>query len=79
MTVQAGLRDDLWHWLLEQGWRELTYRPDRRRYHSVPATCVSELIDAPAEKRRLVLAFAVERASPIISDPNAAPSGVMRY
>ena len=78
MTVQAGFSDDLWRWLLKQGWRELRYRPDRRHYHSVPSTCVSELIDGAAEKRRLVLAFAVEIASPIIGDPNATPSGVTR-
>jgi len=81
MTVQAGFSDELWHWLLEQGWRELRYRPDRRHYRAVPATCVTELIDASAEERPLMLAAAVERASyrPIIGDPNAVPSYVARH
>ena len=73
MTVQAGFSDELWLWLLEQGWRELRYRPDRRHYLAVPAGCVTELIDASAEERPLVLAAAVARASfrPIIGDRNA--------
>lgn len=81
MTVQAGFSDELWHWLLEQGWRELRYRPDRRHYRAVPATCVTELIDASAEERPPMLAVAVERASyrPIIGDPNAVPSYVARH
>jgi hypothetical protein len=63
MTVQAGFSDELWHWLLEQGWREVRYRPDRRQYRGVPASCVTELIDASAEERPLVLASAVAKAS----------------
>jgi hypothetical protein len=51
MTIQAGFSDELWRWLLEQGWREVTHRPDRRHYRAVPASCVTELIDAPAEER----------------------------
>jgi len=81
MTVQAGFGDELWHWLLEQGWRELTYRPDRRHYRAVPASCVTELIDASIEERPLVLACAVARASfrPIIGDPSALPSYIVRH
>jgi len=76
ITVQAGFSDELWHWLLEQGWRELTYRPDRRHYRVVPASCVTELIDATAEERPLVLAAAVARASfrPIIIGDSATRS-----
>jgi len=32
MTIQAGVSDDLWEWLMGQGWRELRYAPDRRHY-----------------------------------------------
>lgn len=62
MTIQAGMSDDLWRWLLEQGWREPSYRADRRRYRDVPPTCVTELIDAAAEGRPRALSLAVERA-----------------
>jgi hypothetical protein len=81
MTVPAGFSDELWHWLLEQGWRELSYRPDRRHYRVVPASCMTELIDASAEERPLVLSLAVARASfrPIIGDPDAVPSYVVRH
>lgn len=63
MTVQAGMSDELWHWLLEQGWREPAYRPDRRRYREVPSTWVTRLIDAPAESRARILEAAVENAA----------------
>jgi len=63
MTVQAGMSDDLWRWLLEQGWREPAYRPDRRRYREVPSTWVTRLIDAPPEARARILVGAIENAA----------------
>ena len=36
MSVQAGLSDSLWRWLTKQGWREVMFRPDRRRYATSP-------------------------------------------
>ncbi len=63
MTIQAGMSDDLWRWLVQQGWRELTYRPDRRHYREVPSTWATRLIDAPLELRAQVLAAAVAKAS----------------
>jgi len=80
MTVQAGVSDELWHWLMDQGWREARYAPERRHYRAVPASCMTELIDASAEERPLVLALGVAGASlrPIIGDPNALPSYLVR-
>jgi hypothetical protein len=46
IIVQAGMSDSLWQWLAQQGWREVTYRPDRRRYLEIPHAFVTELIDA---------------------------------
>jgi len=63
MTIQAGMSEELWRWLAGQGWRELTYRGDRRRYRDVPKSCVTELIDAHPEDRAQALAAAVEQAS----------------
>ncbi|HXY05349.1 MAG TPA: hypothetical protein VEI05_02280 [Burkholderiaceae bacterium] len=63
MTVQAGMSNELWRWLMQQGWRELTYRPDRRHYREVPLTWVTRLIDAPAELWSQVLAAAVAKAA----------------
>lgn len=63
MTVRSGMTDALWRWLLEQGWREVTVRPDRRRYKDIPTTYVTHLIDAPGnEERARVMAIAVAHA-----------------
>ena len=80
ITIQAGMSDQLWRWLLEQGWRELRYRPEHRRYRDVPAICVRQLIDAPAAVRQQALNAAAGRAShrPILGDPNALPSYLSR-
>ncbi len=80
ITVQAGLSDELWTWLLDEGWRELTYRPDRRHYREVPSSWVTRLIDALPEARGPVLDAAVAKASirPTLGDPNVLPSYVTR-
>jgi hypothetical protein len=62
MTVQAGMTGELWRWLQEEGWRELTYRPDRRRYCEIPTESVAELIECAEEERRNVLHSCIERA-----------------
>ena len=62
MTIQAGMSDALWAWLLEQGWRESTYQPDRRRYRDVPSAWVTRLVDASPEECAKVLQSAVEHA-----------------
>ena len=62
MTVQAGIAAELWRWLQDAGWREITYRPDRRHYCEIPTECVSELIECAAEERRRLLDSCIERA-----------------
>lgn len=62
MVVQAGLDRELWGWLQDQGWREVTVRPDRRLYREVPSSWVTLLIDAPPEQREAVLKAAVTNA-----------------
>jgi hypothetical protein len=81
MTIQAGVTDELWEWLMERGWRELRYAPDRRHYRVVPAVRVTKLIDSPPELRPLVLSVAVSHASvrPIIGDPTALPPYIMLH
>ena len=80
MTIQAGLTDELWEWLMGRGWRELRYAPDRRHYLVVPAHYVTDLIDAPKELRSRLLTIAASHASlrPIISDPIAPPRYSLR-
>ena len=62
MTVQAGMTVDLWSWLQSQGWREVLFKGDRRRYRDVSTEMAMELIDAPPERREEVLAQAIENA-----------------
>ena len=55
LTVQAGLSDELWNWLLDGGWRVVTHRPDRRRYRDISWSRVTRLIDCePADRERLL-------------------------
>jgi hypothetical protein len=80
MTMQAGLEEELWQWLQDQGWRELSYCPDRRRYRDIPTSWVTRLIDATPEERNDLLASAMARASlrPKLRDPRVLPSYVVR-
>ncbi len=63
MTIQAGMSEDLWRWLMERGWREPAHKPDRRAYREIPPSWVTELIDAAPEEREQMLAGAVANAS----------------
>lgn len=63
MTVQAGMTDGLWRWLVKEGWREIIFRPDRRRYRDIPAAYVTRLIDSTADERDRVLAASIANAT----------------
>jgi hypothetical protein len=75
MTIQAGMSDHLWHWLLEQGWREATFQPDRRRYRDIPSAWVTRLIDATPEVCARVLDAAVDKA---VFRPSLRAAGTAR-
>jgi hypothetical protein len=62
MTVQAGMSSELWAWLQREGWREITFRPDRRTYREIPSTWVTRLTDCPADERERILAQAIAEA-----------------
>jgi hypothetical protein len=62
MTVQAGMTAELWNWLQDAGWREITYRPDRRHYCEIPTERVYELIECAADERRNLLDSTIEHA-----------------
>lgn len=62
MTVQAGMNSELWAWLQREGWREITFRPDRRTYREIPSSWVTRLVDAAPEDRERVLAQAIAEA-----------------
>lgn len=63
MTVRSGMTDQLWSWLLDQRWREVAVRPDRRRYKDIPTAFVTRLIDAVTnEERARVMEYAIANA-----------------
>jgi len=62
MTVQAGMPVELWGWLQTQGWREVLFKGDRRKYRDIPTDWAMQLIDCPPERREEVLAQAIENA-----------------
>jgi hypothetical protein len=59
MVVQAGMSDELWLWLMDQGWRVEHHRPDRREYREIPVSFVTRLIDADPRFREKMLYEAV--------------------
>jgi hypothetical protein len=62
MIVPAGMSDELWEWLMDQGWREVTYRPDHRIYRQVPISLATQLVDADKELRMSLLDRAMAQA-----------------
>jgi hypothetical protein len=61
--VQSGLSDELWDWLQELGFREITYSPDRRRYRDLPKSIVTRLYDASREEWRPLLKQAIREST----------------
>lgn len=69
ITVQAGLTEATWNWLVEQGWREDAFRNNRRRYREVPPSLVAELFDASDPDERALLlrqAIAAAQLRPVV-------------
>ena len=63
MTVRSGMSDSLWRWLLDEGWREVVVRLDRRHYKDIPSAYVTRLIDSEVnEERKRVLTAAIANA-----------------
>ncbi len=55
MTVQAGLSDDLWYWLVALGWRELAPGGSRLQLKPLATNLVTRLFDAqPADRERIL-------------------------
>ncbi len=63
MTVQAGLSDDLWHWLVGLGWRELAPGENRLQLKPLATTLVTRLFDAQPEERERVLVNAIRQVT----------------
>lgn len=63
MFAPIDLDDELWNWLLERGWRESTFWPERRRYREAPISSIEDLLVVPGELRAVVLRDALARAA----------------
>jgi hypothetical protein len=63
MTVQAGLSDDLWQWLVKLGWRELQPRENRLHFKPLPTALVTRLFDCADDDRERVLLAAIREAA----------------
>lgn len=80
MSVQAGLSDDLWQWLVKLGWRELGPRENRLQLKPLPTALVTRLFDCSPEERERILLAAIRQtasaASTKVIVPDRAPSRV---
>jgi hypothetical protein len=63
VTVQAGMSEGVWQFLVQAGFREASHRPDRRHYRDVPPSLIAELFDAPPEEWKALLMVALQEAS----------------
>ena len=71
LTLKSAMSDSLWQWLSRMGWREITFRPDRRRYHDIPDAWTRLLLEAAPEQRAGVLLKAVVAARKRTPHPEA--------
>ena len=63
MSVQAGMSDDLWQWLINLGWRELQPRENRLNFKPLPTSLVTRLFDCPPGDRDRVLLAAIRHST----------------
>ena len=63
ISVQAGMSDDLWHWLVSLGWRELGPKENRLQLKPLPTALVTRLFDAQPEERERLLMSAIRQAT----------------
>ena len=71
LTLKSEMSDALWQWLSRLGWREITFRPDRRRYQDIPDAWTRLLLEAAPEQRAGVLLKAVVAARKRTPHPEA--------
>jgi hypothetical protein len=63
MTVQAGLSDELWRWLVSLGWRELQRGQDRLKLKPLPTGLVTRMFDSDPGEREKVLLGAIRQVT----------------
>jgi hypothetical protein len=63
MTVQAGLTDEMWQWLMALGWRELRAGENRLHYRALSTSLVNRLYDVAPDDRQKILLLAIREAT----------------
>jgi len=63
MTVQAGMTEEMWHWLIALGWRELRDGENRLHYRALSTSLINRLYDVDADDRQKVLLLAIREAT----------------
>jgi hypothetical protein len=63
MTIQAGLTDELWRWLVSLGWRELERGQDRLKLRPLPTGHVTRMFDSEPSDRERVLLGAIRQVT----------------
>ncbi len=51
MRIDAPMSEDTWNWMVLHGWRECSFRNDRRRYIDLPRGAYDRLRLAPPRQR----------------------------
>jgi hypothetical protein len=69
--MPAGMSDALWQWLSALGWREITLRPDRRRYMDISEAWAQRLCEAQPQQWPQVVLDATVAARARAPHPDA--------
>jgi hypothetical protein len=62
MSVQTGMSNELWRWLVGRGWRALDDTARRHRLRALPSSAVTAPFDAVPERWEGLLAAAMKEA-----------------
>ncbi len=54
MSVSTEISEELWHWLMVEGWRVSTYYNDRRVYTRMPENAEGQLMQAGNAERSML-------------------------
>lgn len=62
MSVSTEISEELWHWLMVEGWRVSRYNNDRRAYTRMPENAVGQLMQTRNAERSTLHRKMLQRA-----------------
>lgn len=62
MAVTSEISEELWHWLMVEGWRVSAYHNDRRAYTRMPENAVGQLMQTSNAERSTLHKKMLQRA-----------------